>query len=128
MSDSILSQEDQAAARARSHKRHREAAALRQYEEREHIRGQIPTRSIVNMNLRIMQLLAQGREKVTLPEGGEVEIELDKTRISSLKAAADLGFKMLAKTVPDLKQIELRADITEESLPQSITYRVVTPE
>jgi len=34
---------------------------------------------------------------------------------------------MLSKTMPDLKQIELRADVTQEVLPQAVTFTVIRP-
>ena len=125
---SAITPEESAAAKARQQRRYRDASALKQYEEREHLRGEIPSRQIVRMNHKIMEIFIKGSEDVTTPSGEILVQELDSTRIQSLKAAADIGFKFLAKTVPDLKQIELRADVTEEALPQAITFTIVTPE
>ena len=73
-------------------------------------------------------MLLRGAQTIKTPTGDLIECEIDKTKVASLKAAADIAFKLLNKTVPDLKQIELRADVTEEVLPQAIRYTVVRPE
>lgn len=122
---SILNEEEQEAARARQARRYREASALKQYEEREHLRGEIPSRHILEMNSKIMEVFVKGEEDVIMANGTVETRELDRTRVSMLKAASEIGFKMLSKTVPDLKQIELRADVSEEALPQAITFHVV---
>jgi len=125
---SAITEEESAAAKARQKRRYRDAAAMKQYEEREHLRGEIPSRKIVQMNYMIMETFVRGTEEVVTPSGEILTMELDSTRIQSLKAAADIGFKFLSKTVPDLKQIELRADVTEEALPQAITFTIIDPK
>lgn len=122
---SAITPEESAASKARQQRRYRDAHALKQYEEREHLRGEIPSRKIVQMNSKIMEILIKGNEDVVTPSGEILVQELDSTRANCLKAAADIGFKFLSKTVPDLKQIELRADVSEEALPQAITFTVV---
>jgi len=56
-----------------------------------------------------------------------MRMELDSTRQQGLSKSAEIKFKLLNKTVPDLKQIELRADVTEEALPQAITFTIIKP-
>jgi len=121
-----LTSEESAQAHARQARRKRDAQALKQYEEREHLRGEIPSRHILEMNSKIMEIFIKGAEDVVTPNGEVISQELDRTRITSLKFASDIGFKMLNKTVPDLKQIEIRADVTEEALPQAIQVEFVT--
>ena len=123
-----LTDQERAAAHARQQRRYRDQQALKQYDEREHIRGEIPTRRLVRDILTVHDMLLRGRETVETASGEYLDQELDRTRQNGLKAASDIAFKLLNKTVPDLKQIELRADVTEEVLPQTITYTVVRPE
>jgi len=123
-----LTDEQKAGARARQAKRYRDEAAAKQYNEREHIRGEIPTRRLVRDILTIGNMLQAGSEMRQTVSGELIIEQLDSTRQTGLKAAADIKFKLLNKTVPDLKQIELRADVTEEALPQHITYTVIRPE
>ena len=122
---SAITPEESEAAHARQQRRRRDAAAVKQYEEREHLRGEIPSRKIVQMNYKILEILVKGSEDIVTPSGEILVQELDSTRANCLKAAADIGFKFLSKTVPDLKQIELRADVTEEALPQAIQFTIV---
>ena len=127
MTEQILSDEQRAAAHARQQRRYRDQQALKQYDEREHLRSEIPSRQLVGDILTVKDMLLRGREEVRTPSGEILSQELARTRQNGLKAAADIAFKLLNKTVPDLKQIELRADVTEEVLPQAVTYRVVHP-
>lgn len=123
----VLTEEEKAAAHARQHKRRRDEAAAKQYAEREHIRGEIPTRKIVHDIIRISDVLERGHEIIHTPAGEPIRIELDATRQQGLYKSAEIKFKLLNKTVPDLKQIELRADVTEEALPQAITFTIIEP-
>lgn len=128
MTTPTLTPEERAAAQARQQKRYRDQQALKQYEEREHLRGEIESRTILRNLMTIHNMLYVGREEVITPSGELISQELDRTRQSGLAKSAEIGFKMLNKTIPDLKQIELRADVTEEALPQHITYHVIRPE
>lgn len=128
MTEQILSDEQRAAAHARQQRRYRDQQALKQYDEREHLRSEIPSRQLVGDILTVKDMLLRGREEVRTPSGEILSQELDRTRQNGLKAAADIAFKLLNKTVPDLKQIELRADVTEEVLPQQVTFHIVSPE
>lgn len=123
-----LTDEQKAAAQARQNKRYREEAALKQFEEREHLRGEIPSRKYIKTIDAGISILMRGSEMKMAPDGEIYPQELDRTRQAGIKAAMDACFKMLNKTVPDLKQIELRADVTEEVLPQSISFTVVRPD
>lgn len=123
----ILSDAEREAAHARQQRRYRDEQALKQYQEREHLRGEIPSREIVRGIMTVQNMFLRGTETIKTHENGFIEQELDRTRIAALKAYQDAGFKLLNKTVPDLKQIELRADVSEEVLPQTITYKVVRP-
>jgi len=123
-----LSEQDKTAARARQQKRYRDDAAQKQYAEREHIRGEIPTRKLVTDLLQISEVMHQGYEDIMTPAGELMRMELDSTRQQGLSKSAEIKFKLLNKTVPDLKQIELRADVTEEALPQAIEIVIVKPE
>ena len=122
-----LTEDDKKAARARQSKRYRDEAAAKQYAEREHIRGEIPTRKLVGDLIDISQTLHHGYEETRTPSGEMIRVELDATRQQGLSKSAEIKFKLLNKTVPDLKQIELRADVTEEALPQAITFTIVQP-
>ena len=123
-----LTDTEKADARARQQRRYRDDAAAKQYAEREHIRGEIPTRKIVGDLIQISETLHAGYETVETPSGEMMRQELDATRQSGLARSADIKFKLLNKTVPDLKQIEIRADVTEEALPQAITFTIIKPE
>ena len=123
-----LTLEETEAAHARQKKRYRDDAAAKQYSEREHIRSEIPTRKIVKDLIKISDTLQLGYEERETPSGETIREELDTTRQQGLYKSADIKFKLLNKTVPDLKQIEIRADITEEALPQAITYTIIRPE
>ena len=123
-----LSEQDKTAARARQQKRYRDDAAQKQYAEREHIRGEIPTRKLVTDLLQISEVMHRGYEDIMTPAGELMRMELDSTRQQGLSKSAEIKFKLLNKTVPDLKQIELRADVTEEALPQAIEIVIVKPE
>ena len=125
---SALTEQEQASAKTRQAKRYREEASAKQYAEREHIRSEIPTRKIVGDLIKISETLHRGYEEVVTPSGELMRTELDATRQQGLSKSAEIKFKLLNKTVPDLKQIEIRADITEEALPQMITYTVIRPD
>lgn len=122
-----LTEDEKQAAKARQHKRYRDEAAAKQYSEREHVRSEIPTHRLMGDVITISDILQQGYEEKTSPAGEVTRTELDATRQNGLYKAAEIKFKLISKTVPDLKQIELRADVTEEALPQAITYRVIRP-
>lgn len=121
----ILTPEEREAAHARQQARYMREKARKQFDEREHLRAEIPSRKLVQDVINIGDILHAGKEAVMLPSGHVEEMELDRTRINALKSAADIKFKLLAKTVPDLKQIELRADVTQEVLPGAIEFVVV---
>lgn len=121
----ILTPEEREAAHARQQARYMREKARKQFDEREHLRAEIPSRKLVMDVINIGDILHAGKEAVMLPSGQREEMELDRTRINALKSAADIKFKLLAKTVPDLKQIELRADVTQEVLPGAIEFVVV---
>lgn len=123
-----MNDQEKAASRARQAKRARDAAAAKQYAEREHIRGEIPTRKLVTDLISISGTLHSGYEERRTPSGETIREELDSTRQQGLSKAAEIMFKLLNKTVPDLKQIELRADVTEEALPQAITFTIIKPD
>lgn len=123
-----LTEQEKHAAHSRQQKRYRDTAAAKQYSEREHIRSEIPTRKLVTDLIDISQTLHNGYEMRTTPSGERMREELDSTRQQGLSKSAEIKFRLLNKTVPDLKQIELRADVTEEALPQAITFTVVRPE
>lgn len=123
-----LTDKQKTAAHARQDKRYREEAALKQYNEREHLRGEIHSREYIHMVHAGIVMLFRGNEQILTPSGEFITQELDRTRQAGIRAAMDGCFKMLNKTVPDLKQIELRADVTQEVLPQTIEYTVVRPE
>jgi len=125
---SAITEEEKKAAHARQAKRYRDNAAAKQYAEREHIRSEIPTRAIVIDLIDISKTLHSGYEEIETPSGEMIRTELDSTRQQGLSKAADIKFRLLNKTVPDLKQIEIRADVTEEALPQAITFTIVQPE
>lgn len=122
-----LTEDEKEAAKSRQQRRYRDDAATKQYAEREHIRSEIPTRKLVGDVIRISDILQAGYETKTSDTGEVTRVELDATRQQGLARSADIKFKLISKTVPDLKQIELRADVTEEALPQSITYTVIRP-
>ena len=122
-----LTDEEKRDARNRQEKRYREEKARKQYSEREHLRGEIESRKYIRIIDEAVMLLHRGRETILTCDGVAVLQELDRTRQASLKSAAELSLKMLGKTMPDLKQIELRADITQEVLPQTISFTVVRP-
>jgi len=124
---STLTEQEKKEARARQAKRYRDEAAQKQYAEREHIRGEIPTRAIVTDLIDISETLHRGWEDRQTPSGEIIREELDSTRQQGLSKSAEIKFKLLNKTVPDLKQIELRADVTEEALPQAITFTIIKP-
>ena len=121
----ILTPEEREAAHARQQARYMREKARKQFDEREHLRAEIPSRKLVQDVINIGDILHAGKEAVVLPSGRVEEMELDRTRINALKSAAEIKFKLLAKTVPDLKQIELRADVTQEVLPGAIEFVVV---
>ena len=123
-----LTEPEKKAARARQAKRVRDTAAEKQYNEREHIRSEIPTRNIVIDLITISETLHAGWEDRMTPSGEVIREELDATRQQGLSKSAEIKFKLLNKTVPDLKQIEIRADITEEALPQAITFTIIRPD
>jgi len=123
-----LTEQEMDAAKTRQQRRYQAEASAKQYAEREHIRSEIPTRAIVVSLIKIAGTLESGYEEVITPAGETIRNELDATRQQGLFKAADIKFKLLNKTVPDLKQIELRADVTEEALPQAITYTIIRPE
>ena len=123
---SALTPEERDAAHARQQKRYRDMRAAKQYAEREHIRSEIPTRAIVQDLIKISDTLKAGFELKPDPVTQQpVAEELDRTRISALSKAAEIKFKLLNKTVPDLKQVELRADVTEEALPTMVHFKVI---
>lgn len=122
-----LTDDEKRAARNRQEKRYREERARKQYNEREHLRGEIQSRKYIGIIDSSIDKLYAGRETVAGPDGQLVSRELDRTRQAGIKLGADLALRMLSKTMPDLKQIELRADITQEVLPQAITFTVVKP-
>ena len=121
-----LTDEDKRVARNRQEKRYRDEQARKQYHEREHLRGEIKSRKYIRVIDDVVDLLKAGREPV-FEDGVTGFRELDRTRQAGLKAAAELSLRMLSKTMPDLKQIELRADVTQEVLPQAVTFTVIRP-
>lgn len=123
-----LTEQEKAAAQSRQRKRYQDQAAAKQYAEREHIRSEIPTRKLVGDLINISEVLHAGYEDSMTVSGELIRTELDSTRQQGLSKSAEIKFRLLNKTVPDLKQIELRADVTEEALPQAITYTVVVPQ
>ena len=122
-----LTDDEKRTARNRQEKRRRDELTKKQYNEREHLRGEIQSRKYIGIVDDAIGLLKAGREVVLSADGATVLQELDRTRQAGLKAAAELSLRMLGKTMPDLKQIELRADITQEVLPQAITFTVIKP-
>lgn len=122
-----LTEEEKRASRARNEKRRREEQALKQYNEREHLRGEIQSRKYIGVVDNSINILRDGYERIVDADGTAYKRELDRTRQHGLKLAAELSLRMLGKTMPDLKQIELRADVTQEVLPQAITFTVVKP-
>lgn len=101
-------------ARQRQQERYREAAA-KHYAEREHLRGEIKSREYISLIHDSIIKLFYGEETLETPAGERMVVELDRTRQAGIKAAMDGAFKMLNKTVPDLKQIEVSSDIHTES-------------
>lgn len=124
----ILTEDEKRSARNRNAKRHRDEQARKQYHEREHLRGEIRSREYIGVVHDAIMLLQRGQETMLDGCGMVISVELDRTRQAGLKASAELALRMLGKTMPDLKQIELRADVTQEVLPQTITYTVITPD
>jgi len=120
-----LTDDERATSQARQQKRYRDLAAAEQFDEREHLRSEIPSRAYMRIIDSGIRVLMRGTEETVTPAGEVIITELDSTRQNGIKSAMDACFKMLGKTMPDLKQIEIRADITEEALPQAITYTVV---
>ena len=123
-----LTEDEIQGARLRQARRQRDEAALKQYAEREHLRGEIRSREYIGLIHTGITMLYSGHEHIVTPSGETITRELDRTRQAGVKSALDACFKMLNKTMPDLKQIELRADVTEEALPTTITYTVIRPE
>ena len=77
-------------------------------EEREHIRLELKTREYIQVTHQSIDLLLRGSERITDPNtGAEIEVPLDRARVQSVKAAADLSLRLLAKVLPDLKAIEV---------------------
>ena len=77
-------------------------------EEREHIRLELKTREYIQVTHQSIDLLLKGSERIIDPNtGAEIEVPLDRARVQSVKAAADLSLRLLAKVLPDLKAIEV---------------------
>lgn len=99
--------------RVRIHKRAQERAAAK-VKEREDLRNEIEVRKLIFDMMAVESTLIRGYEPNL--NDPNVYIPLDNTRISALKAAADVANKLLAKVMPDLKSIEFEDRDTQGRL------------
>jgi len=74
----------------------------------------IDTRRILEDAAAIYKLLLDGHETVVDHLGEQMEIPLTRERIAALNSAKDICFKLLAKTMPDIKQIVMRNETGDE--------------
>lgn len=68
----------------------------------------IDTQRILTDSVRIYTLLMTGTETVRDHLGEELEVPLTRERISSLNGAFAICKTLLAKTMPDIKQIQIK--------------------
>lgn len=87
--------------------------AERRVEEREHLRLEIKTRKLIEGMQDTVVTLIRGTEESSMEPG--LEVPLTRDRITALKAAADISGRLLNKTLPDLKQVEIRDDEAKEA-------------
>lgn len=87
--------------------------AARRLEEREHLRLEIKSRKLMEeMHVATFKLFAGVEESPTEPG---LIVPLTRDRIAALKAGADIAAKMLNKVLPDLKQVELKEEDSQNA-------------
>jgi hypothetical protein len=96
-----LSPQERADAIGRSKKR-----AIRQFDQREHLRLEVDCRTIMRDLSSIESVLHRGRELVDMGPGEEPEEAwLSRERIAALKVASDLKWRRLSLALPALKPV-----------------------
>ncbi len=83
------------------------AGRMTQDQARENLRSLISGCALVSDVLEAATILADGVEAFRAAGGEEVQLPLDRVRIASLKASADLKMKLLNKVLPDLASVQL---------------------
>jgi hypothetical protein len=76
----------------------------------------IDTELILNDAARIYKKLMDGSETLRDHMGEKVEVPLSRERIQSLNIAQTMCFKLLNKTMPDIKQVVLQDETGEETI------------
>jgi len=87
--------------------------AERRVEEREHLRLEIKARKLLEDTHTAVDKLFLGIEESPTQPG--LIVPLTRDRIAAIKAGADIAAKLLNKVLPDLKQVEIRADETKDA-------------
>lgn len=75
------------------------------------LRDNIEGVGLINDVILIAGTLQHGTEPVRQQDGTWVDLSIDRTRVSTLKASADLKLKLLNKVLPDLANIQLAGDV-----------------
>jgi len=87
--------------------------AERRVEEREHLRLEIKARKLLEDTHTAVDKLFLGTEESPIEPG--LIVPLTRDRIAAIKAGADIAAKLLNKVLPDLKQVEIRADEAKDA-------------
>ena len=110
-----LAERQEMAARARKRAEDR-------IEEREHIRLELKTREYIEVTHQCIDVLQRGYETQVDPATkAELVVPLDRARVQSIKAAADLSLRLLAKVLPDLKAVEVGDSPEKAADPKSLS-------